>query len=194
MGRGGQAAAGADARSRSDGHQLYARAIGSARTGDAAGARAALQQFEEQLAILAKGPNAYMMVYMDVPKETIRAWVAFVEGRSDEAVRLMRAAADLQDSRGLAEVDVPEREQLADMLFELKRPADALAEYEATLKEAPGRFNALYGAAQSAELLGNGDKAHGYYAQLLQNCGGSAASDRPELNRAKTLVARASKC
>jgi tetratricopeptide (TPR) repeat protein len=168
---------------------LYARAIGSARTGDAAGARAALQQFEEQLAILAKGPNAYMMVYMDVPKETINAWVAFVEGRSDEAVRLMRAAADLQDSRGLAEVDVPEREQLADMLFELKRPADALAEYEATLKEAPGRFNALYGAAQSAELLGNGDKAHGYYAQLLQNCGGGATSDRPELNRAKTLVA-----
>jgi tetratricopeptide (TPR) repeat protein len=100
----------------------------------------------------------------------------------------MRAAADLQDSRGLAEVDVPEREQLADMLFELKRPADALAEYEATLKEAPGRFNALYGAAQSAELLGNGDKARGYYAQLLQNCGG-APSDRPELNRAKTLVA-----
>jgi len=168
---------------------LYARAIGSARTGDAAGARAALQQFEEQLAILAKGPNAYLMVYMDVPKETIEAWVAFVEGRSDEAVRLMRAAADLQDSRGLAEVDVPEREQLADMLFELKRPADALAEYEATLKEAPGRFNALYGAAQSAELLGNGDKAHGYYAQLLQNCGG-APSDRPELHRAKTLVAQ----
>ena len=169
---------------------LYARAIGSARTGDAAGARAALQQFEEQLAILAKGPNAYMMVYMDVPRETIKAWVAFVEGRSDEAVRLMRAAADLQDSRGLAEVDVPEREQLADMLFELKRPADALAEYEATLKEAPGRFNALYGAAQSAELLGNGDKAHGYYAQLLQNCKGGSPSDRPELNRAKTLVAQ----
>ena len=107
---------------------------------------------------------------MDVPKQTMKAWVAFVEGRSDEAVSLMRGAADMQDARGLTEVDVPSRELLADMLFELKRPADALAEYEATLKEAPGRFNALYGAAQSAELAGKGDKAHGYYAQLLQNC------------------------
>jgi tetratricopeptide (TPR) repeat protein len=169
---------------------LYTRAIGSARTGDAAGARAALDQFEQQLDALAKGPNAYLMVYMDVPKETIKAWVAFAEGRSDEALRLMRAAADLQDSRGLTEVDVPQRELLADMLLELKQPANALTEYEATLKEAPGRFNALYGAAQSAELLGNGDKAHGYYAQLLQNCGGGTTSDRPELNRAKTLVAQ----
>ena len=89
----------------------------------------------------------------------------------------MRAAADLQDSRGLAEVDVPEREQLADMLLRAEngRPTRS-AEYEATLKEAPGRFNALYGAAQSAELLGNGDKAHGYYAQLLQR---AAAAVRP---------------
>jgi len=155
---------------------LYARAIGSARTGDAAGARAALQQFEEQLAILAKGPNAYMMVYMDVPRETIKAWVAFVEGRSDEAVRLMRAAADLQDSRGLAEVDVPEREQLADMLFELKRPADALAEYEATLKANPGRLNALRGAAAAAAKAGDASKARQFEetirAQVATSSGG----------------------
>ena len=168
----------------------YSRAVGSARTGDAAGARAALAGFEQQMDALSKGTNAYLLVYMDVPNEAVKAWVAFAEGKSDEALRLMRAAADRQDSRGLTEVDVPEREQLADMLLELKRPSEALAEYEATLKEAPGRFNALYGAAQSAELLGDGNKAHGYYAQLLQNCGGGANSDRPELNRAKTLVAQ----
>jgi len=81
---------------------------------------------------------------------------------------------------------------IADMLLEAKRPADALAEYEATLKSDPGRFNALYGAAQAAEQSGKADKAGEYYAELLKNCEGSK-SDRAELKHARERVdARAS--
>jgi hypothetical protein len=53
----------------------------------------------------------------------------------------------------------------------------------------PNRFNGLYGAAQVAELAGKQEKATQYYAELVKVCEGSS-SDRPELSRAKGLVAQ----
>ncbi|HYL93577.1 MAG TPA: hypothetical protein VEW69_10540, partial [Alphaproteobacteria bacterium] len=111
------------------------------------------------------------------------------QAKSDEALRLLRAVADKQDKVGKGETETPAREMLADMLLELKRPQEALAEYEIALKTDPNRFNGLYGAAQAAELAQQKQKATGYYAQLIKNCEGSH-SDRTELVRAKTLVAR----
>ena len=78
---------------------------------------------------------------------------------------------------------------LADMLTDMKQPAQALAEYESDLKFNPNRFDGLYGAAHAAELAGNNTEANTYYAQLLKVCNG-AASDRPELSKAKALVAK----
>jgi tetratricopeptide (TPR) repeat protein len=69
-----------------------------------------------------------------------------------------------------------------------KRPEQALAEYETDLKLNPNRFNALYGAAQAAEGAGKQDTAAHYYAELVKVCAGSN-SDRPELSKAKGLVA-----
>lgn len=40
------------------------------------------------------------------------------------------------------------------MLSELERPREALEEFQAVLLAEPGRFSALYGAAQAAELAG----------------------------------------
>ena len=77
---------------------------------------------------------------------------------------------------------------LADILLETNRPKEALAEYEVALKTDPNRFNELNGAAQAAEKLDQKEKAAQYYAQLLKNCQG-IDSDRPELAKAKTLVA-----
>jgi hypothetical protein len=167
----------------------YARAIGAARSGDAAGAASDIDQFNAQVDQLRKGPHAYVVEYIDVQEDTLKAWLAFAQGRVDDALRLMRSAADRQDARGLEEVEAPEREMLADMLLELKRPEEALTEYEATLKEAPGRFNTLYGAARSAELANHADKAETYYSALLKGCDGGTQSDRPELAHAKSLVA-----
>jgi tetratricopeptide (TPR) repeat protein len=78
---------------------------------------------------------------------------------------------------------------LADMLLELKRPRQALPEYELDLKLNPNRFDALYGAAQAAEMANRSDEADAYYAQLLRTCAGSG-STRPELIQAKELLAR----
>ena len=44
----------------------------------------------------------------------------------------------------------PARELLGDMLMELRRPAEALAEYRRTLAKEPGRYRALDGARRAA--------------------------------------------
>src|SRR6266566_1203089 len=68
---------------------------------------------------------------------------------------------------------------------------EALTEYEISLRTDPNRFNGLYGAAQAATQVQQKEKASTYYTQLLKNCKG-IRSDRPELARAKTLLAYAS--
>jgi tetratricopeptide (TPR) repeat protein len=84
---------------------------------------------------------------------------------------------------------MPAREMLADMMMEMKRPQEALAEYEVALKFNPNRFDGLYGAAQAAEAAGQNEQASSYYAKLLKSCEGSA-STRPELSHAKELLAK----
>src|SRR5262249_24445718 len=71
------------------------------------------------------------------------AWLAYSKGKFEEAHAECRAAADRQDKNGGESVGIPAREMLADMLLELKRPADALAEYKVALKSSPNRFDGL---------------------------------------------------
>jgi tetratricopeptide (TPR) repeat protein len=120
----------------------------------------------------------------------VHAWLAFAEKQNAEAIRQMRQVADTQDKTGKAEVDIPAREMLADMLLELKQPQEALAEYEKSMKIDPNRFNELAGAAQAAELAHQPQKASLYYAQLLKNCDDGKYSDRPALRSAKTVLAK----
>ena len=77
---------------------------------------------------------------------------------------------------------------LGDMLLELKRPADALAEYKAALEHSPNRFDGLLGAARAAQASGDSAAAQTFYAKLTSVCG--PAADRPELAEAKTYAAR----
>ena len=116
------------------------------------------------------------------------AWLAFARGKPDDALEELRAAADHQDKNGGESVGIPAREMLADMLLELRRPADALAEYKASLKLSPNRFDGLLGAARSAQASGDATAAQTFYAQLASVC--STAADRPELAEAKTYLAQ----
>jgi tetratricopeptide (TPR) repeat protein len=78
---------------------------------------------------------------------------------------------------------MPACEMLADLLLELKRPAEALVEYEAVLKSYPNRFDALYGSAQAAQSSGDREKASQYYPELVAIS--AASADRPELQNAR---------
>ena len=118
-----------------------------------------------------------------------QAWLAFAEGKYDDAVETLRPLADKEDSLGDEPQGIPTREMIAEILLEAKRPQQALAEYQTDLKLNPNRFNGLYGAARAAEAAGKPGEANEYYALLLKDCHGSN-STRPELSRARELLAK----
>jgi tetratricopeptide (TPR) repeat protein len=129
-----------------------------------------------------KGKHPYRADRMNTNHDEAHAWLAFAQGRHDDALKLLRSVADKQDAEGKGEVELSAREMLADMLLEMGRPEEALAEYEKSMKTDPNRFNGLAGAGRAAELAQQPEKAKNYYAQLLKNCDNGARSDRPELS------------
>ena len=171
----------------------FARGIGAARTGDLAQTRAAA----DKLAALRDAPtqrkDAYWAEQVEIQRRAVAAWQARAEGKNDEALALMRATAELEattDKHNISPGPIAlARELLGDMLLEAKQPALAMAEYDAALKISPNRFKALQGAARSAELAGERDRAKAYYTRLLTV---AAASDgqRAEIAEARAFVAR----
>lgn len=164
----------------------WARTIASARMGDVEATRRNARKYDELEEAVRKSKYAYVLEGPRSSSGEVHAWLAFVEKKNDQAVRQMREVADTQDKVGKAEVDIPAREMLADMLLALNQPENALAEYERSMKIDPNRFNGLAGAAGAATTAKQASKANGYYAQLLKNCDDGKHSSRPELRSAKT--------
>lgn len=173
-------------------HTHFARAVGAARSGNAVGAReelAKLSAIERGLTVPAGTYDWKTQV--GIERQIAAAWLADAEGRSDEAARLMRAAADLDDAAEKHPVTpgaiLPAREQLGDLLLEHGRPSEALTEYEAALKRAPRRLAGLYGAAHAAKLAGAMTKAKTYYSQLIELTKTGDAS-RTEVEEARSFA------
>jgi len=167
----------------------WARAIGAARSGNLAQAHKDLEQIEAIRKEFVADKKTEYAEQVGEDYQEAAAWVAHAEGKDDEAITSLRALADKADKLGEEPEGIPAREQLADMLLEAKRPQQALAEYQTDLKLNPNRFNGLYGAARAAEAAGHQSDASEYYALLLKICEGSS-STRPELTRARELVAQ----
>ena len=121
----------------------------------------------------------------------VAAWTALAQGKQDEALTLMRNAADIEDKSEKHIVTpgriAPARELLGEMLLEVKRPADALKEFEASQVREPERFRGYYGAARAAAQSGDTAKAKRYYARLVELAGQGTA--RPELVQARAFLA-----
>jgi len=164
------------------------RAIGAARAGDADAARKALEKYKELNSSHRHHEKDNARAYGDTSEKNViemeaEGWVSYAEGKSEEALKVLRLAADREDAEGVDSLATPAREMLADMLLELRRPAEAVAEYRAALKNSPNRFNSLYGAARAAQAAGDTASARVLFASLLSACGPGA--DRPELTEAK---------
>lgn len=160
----------------------WARVIGAARSGNPAAARADVEKLKQVIAAREKHQKEEGYDVSPEKPTDLReaeAWLLFSEGKTNDALGEMRAAADHQDKEGYDSLAIPAREMLADMLLELKRPNDALAEYKISLKNSPNRFDSLYGAAESARAVGQTAVAREYDAKLFEICGPGA--DRPEL-------------
>jgi tetratricopeptide (TPR) repeat protein len=166
----------------------WGRAVAAGHLHDSAIALDASKHYDELLEATRKGDKSYVVDDLKNEHDVVKAWTKYASGETGEAVSLLRSVADTQAKLGKRETELPAREMLADMLLDMQRPQEALTEYEMSLRTDPNRFNGLYGAAQSANLTQQKQKAAGYYAQLLKNCGG-IHSDRPELTEAKTLLA-----
>ena len=170
----------------------FARALGAARLGDAATAHAGAARLAALRTKLLEAGNTYWATEVQVQQDTVAAWAALAENRSDDAIPLMRAAADLED---LSEKNIvtpgrmlPARELLGDMLLQAGQPALALQAYEASQQREPNRFRGSYGAGCAAEAVGDRAKASLHFGRLLELAKGSD-SGRPELARARAFVA-----
>jgi tetratricopeptide (TPR) repeat protein len=165
----------------------FARAIGAARSGDAARARADV----DRLAALKEAmKDPYWAEQIEIQRRAAAAWTARAEGKADEGFTLMRSAVELEASTEKHNITpwpiVTARELYGDMLMEAGQPAAAAQAYEASLRVAPNRFKSLYGAGRAFERAGDRDKAKSYYTKLLTTAA-SADTDRPELREAKAF-------
>lgn len=175
----------------------WARAIGAARTGDIAGARSNLEKLDHSRAgMVTYSRSVDCAMHMEhsassdisVQQLEARAWLAWAEGKSAEALTTMRSAVANEASYGVESRTVPAYEMLGDLLLELHQPEAALAAYEGALQEAPLRFNALAGAARASQSSGNLESARSYYAALVKCC--NPKSERREFGEAQLFLGK----
>jgi len=170
----------------------FSRALGAVRGGNVAAAETEAQTLAAQHKALVDAKNNYWATEVEIQRTAVAGWIALARGQSDEALRLMRAAADLEDRNDKHIVTpgrmVPARELLGEMLMEFKQPAAALVEFERSQVREPNRFRSIAGAALAADASGDRAKALRLYARLLE-LARDADSPRPELTRAKAYLA-----
>jgi tetratricopeptide (TPR) repeat protein len=154
---------------------------GSARSGNVDRAAMAEQKLAALRDVASKQNNVYWSNQIEVQRREVAAWIAEQTGKKSEAIAQMRSAAELEESMDKNAVTpgavTPAREMLAELLLLEKKRQESLTAYEAVLKVAPNRFNALYGAARAAEALGNETVAKQYIQKLSEI---SPGDERPK--------------
>jgi hypothetical protein len=164
--------------------------VGSARSRNVDRASQAEQKLASLREASTKQNNAYWANQVEVQRLEVAAWIAEANGKSDEALKLVGSAADMEESMDKAAVTpgpiTPAREILAELLLLGHQPKASLVEYQSVLKTAPNRFNALYGAANAAGKSGNVILARKYFHALTEVAVGD---ERPELTEAKQKLA-----
>ena len=170
---------------------VFARTLGAARSGNVAAA----EQESERLAALHKAlvdaKNNYWATEVEVQRLASGAWIARAKGQSEEALRLMRAAADLEDRNEKHIVTpgrlIPARELLGEMLLDLKDPVAALKEFELSQRREPNRLRGYAGAARAAEESGDRSRARQHFTKLVELTR-EADSALPEVTKAKLYL------
>jgi tetratricopeptide (TPR) repeat protein len=170
----------------------FARGLGAARNGMTSEVAKALEKLDAAYGRAVQAGESYWAIQVDAQRKSVAAWRMFAEGKKTQAVKMMREAADLEDSVDKHPVTpgavLPARELLGDMLVLLEQYSEAMEAYEASLKTSPKRFNSLYGAGHAAEGMGDLKTAKWYYTQLVHLAANSEAG-RPAVKQAKAFLA-----
>src|SRR5215813_1586655 len=176
---------------------VFARALGAARGGDTDAAKKDLDLLQELRANLIKANSEgiwqeYWVSTIENDRQIVSAWIAYKHGRHDEALRMLRAAADHEDSTEWDPVMpghiISVRQNLGEMLLDANDSTQALQAFEAALKTEPFRFWSLYGAARAAELSGDLAKAETYYAMLVGQTASADVQQYPDLKVARAFL------
>jgi len=158
-----------------EGMTYFARALGAARLGRVADARPAVDSIAAIEQRLVKRNEAYWAEQVRIQRLGAQAWLDLADRRPADALARMTEAATREDATEKNAVTpgplAPARELLGDMLMELRRPADALAEYRRTLSKEPGRYRALDGARRAASAAGDEAEAAKYSREIARLTG-----------------------
>jgi tetratricopeptide (TPR) repeat protein len=167
----------------------FARALGAARTGDTQAAKADIAKLGELRDKLRQAKDGYWSEQVDIQAQVASAWVLYAEGKHDDALKAMSAAADTEDKSEkhpvTPGVPKPARELYGVMLLERGMGQEALAAFETTLKKEPNRLGAYLGAAAAAQKAGDVAKARDFYQQVV------AVASEADATRADVADARA---
>jgi tetratricopeptide (TPR) repeat protein len=173
----------------------FARALGAARSGNPDAAKADIAKLAELRDKLRDAKDAYWSEQVDIQRQVASAWVLYGEGKRDDALTAMSAAADAEDKTEkhpvTPGVPKPARELYGVMLLESGKPSEALAAFEATLKKEPNRLGATVGAAKAAEKAGDNVKAQEYYKKVVA-IAGDADKSRTEVSDARAFLTKKS--
>jgi hypothetical protein len=169
----------------------FARAMGSARSGDLAAAELEAGKLKELGAALENASQSYWAAQVEIQMLAASAWIAQAKGEKESALRFMRTAADLEDASekhiAMENRLYPMRELLGDLLFEQQQPGPALAEYETALLSTPNRLRGLYGAARATKAANQPEKATAYFRKIAEMTR-DADTDRTEIKEARAAL------
>jgi hypothetical protein len=170
----------------------FARALGAARLGDTGSAHKDVAELTRLRDTLVERKDKYWTGQVEVQRLSALAWIDLAQSKHEEALALMRQAADMQDASEKSPVTpgyiAPARELLGEMLLELKQPEQALKEFELSALHDPNRFRGIYGMAHAAALSGDAAKARTHYTRLLALTANGIL--RPEVKQARTWLAQ----
>ena len=163
----------------------FARALGAARAGDPATAKAAIDVLADLQSRAETLPGPYDWgVQVEIQKTAAAAWLTYqsgdVEGGLDLVSQAARMEQDTEKNPVTPGAVLPATELYGDMLLDAERWSEASVQYDRVLQRSPNRFNSLFGAGRAAELAGDTDAAAGFYRVLADNCAG-ATDERSEL-------------
>jgi tetratricopeptide (TPR) repeat protein len=170
----------------------FARALGAARSGNAGAAKVDAAKLAELRDKLIEAKVGYWPPIVDIQYQIASAWILYAEGKYDDALKMMSAAADAEDKTEKSPVTpgplAPARELFGAMLLDRGMNKEARAAFESTMAKEPNRFNGFVGAAKAEEALGNKAKAKATYEKLVTLTSGTQ-SERPALAVARAYVA-----
>lgn len=167
----------------------FARGFAAARLKDidrALASKEALARIHERLA---QSKEGYWAQQVEIQGRTVTAWLLLAQAHTDEALREMKTAAELEDSTEKSAVTpgplLTARELLGEMLLQINQPGQALEQFEAATKREPNRFRVLYGAARAARLKGDIEARQRYFRAILKVCERADKPGRKEIIEAR---------